>query len=45
MLNDGVNPRISIANDFEYVDINNLNNFILKIILKKVVVQRKLLKS
>ncbi len=27
MLNDGVNPRISIANDFEYVDINNLNNF------------------
>lgn len=27
LLNDGVNPRISIANDFEYVDINNLNKF------------------
>ena len=27
LLNDGVNPRISIANEFEYVDINNLINF------------------
>ncbi len=28
LLNDGVNPRISIAKeDIEYVDINNLNNF------------------
>lgn len=27
LLNDGVNPRISIAKEFEYVDINNLNKF------------------
>lgn len=27
LLNDGVNPRISIAKDFEYVAINNLKNW------------------
>lgn len=27
LLNEGINPRISIANEFQYVDINNLNNF------------------
>lgn len=27
LLNDGVNPRISIANDFEYVAINNLKKW------------------
>lgn len=27
LLNDGVNPKISIANDFEYVAINNLNSW------------------
>lgn len=27
LLNEGINPRISIANNFEYVEINNLKNF------------------
>lgn len=27
LLNEGINPRISIANGFEYVEINNLENF------------------
>lgn len=27
LLNDGINPRISIAKDFEYVAINNLKNW------------------
>lgn len=27
LLKDGVNPKISIANEFQYVDINNLINF------------------
>lgn len=27
LLNDGINPKISIAKDFEYVTINNLNNW------------------
>lgn len=28
LLSNGINPRISIAGDFEYVAINNLNNFL-----------------
>ena len=27
LLRDGINPRISISNDFQYVDINNLKAF------------------
>lgn len=36
LLSDGVNPRISIADGFEYVAINNLNNWYEKNKIKEV---------
>lgn len=35
LLEDGINPRISISDEFEYVAINNLNNFYERFKIKK----------